>query len=80
MLLFLFRGTLPNYASQMAGMSSRIGSGIPGTSGGVPVGNPAVGASAGLVGTNHVVPNLQSMRRSSPNSSSQYRSFDMRLF
>merc|ERR1712045_964294 len=53
----------------MAGMSSRIGTGVPsGTSG--PVGNPP--ANSGLNSTNHVVPNLQSMRRSSPNSSSQY--------
>lgn len=60
------RGTLPSYASQMAGMSSRIGSGIGSTSG------PPVGTASGLNSTNHVVPNLQSMRRSSPNSSSQY--------
>ena len=60
-----FRGTLPSYASQMAGMSSRIGTGIPG-------GGPSGGVAPGLNSTNHVVPNLQSMRRSSPNSSSQY--------
>ena len=76
-MIYFSRGTLPNYASQMAGMTSgRHGSGITGTSGGgpggIPVGgNPAV-ASSGLNSTNHVVPNLQSMRRSSPNSSSQY--------
>ena len=64
-LLLNSRGTLPSYASQMAGMSSRIGSGI-GTTG------PPVGTASGLNSTNHVVPNLQSMRRSSPNSSSQY--------
>ena len=58
-----FRGTLPSYASQLAGMSSRIGSGT--TSRGD-------GGGGGHPGLNNVVPNLQSMRRSSPNSSSQY--------
>lgn len=62
----VFRGTLPSYASQMAGMSSRIGTGIGSSSG------PPVAASGLNSSTNHVVPNLQSMRRSSPNSSSQY--------
>ena len=52
----------------MAGMSSRIGSGL--VSGG-PTNNTAM-APGSLNSTNHVVPNLQSMRRSSPNSSSQY--------
>ena len=49
-------------------MSSRIGSGL--------VSGPGVTTNtanmAPLNSTNHVVPNLQSMRRSSPNSSSQY--------
>merc|ERR550532_2765233 len=56
--------------------SGRHGSGITGTSGGgpggIPVGGTPAVASSGLNSTNHVVPNLQSMRRSSPNSSSQY--------
>ena len=52
----------------MAGMSSRIGSGLvsgPGVTG-------TTQMAPSLNSTNHVVPNLQSMRRSSPNSSSQY--------
>ena len=50
-------------------MSSRIGSGLvsgPGVTG------TTTGMAPSLNSTNHVVPNLQSMRRSSPNSSSQY--------
>jgi len=58
----LERGTLPSYASQLAGMSSRIGSGTTSRGDG----------GGGHPGLNNVVPNLQSMRRSSPNSSSQY--------
>ena len=42
-------------------MSSRIGSGT-----------TSRGDGGGPAGLNNVVPNLQSMRRSSPNSSSQY--------
>ena len=49
-------------------MSSRIGSGT--TSRGD--GGGGGGGSGGPAGLNNVVPNLQSMRRSSPNSSSQY--------
>ena len=61
-----FRGTLPSYSSQLAGMSSRIGSGTTSRGDGGP------GGGGGPAGLNNVVPNLQSMRRSSPNSSSQY--------
>ena len=49
-------------------MSSRIGSGT--TSRGD--GGGGGSGSGGPAGLNNVVPNLQSMRRSSPNSSSQY--------
>lgn len=47
-------------------MSSRIGSGTTSRGDGGP------GGGGGPAGLNNVVPNLQSMRRSSPNSSSQY--------